>query len=187
MKTPACLRFHAAFASLVNKKKRVNQYKKLRKHFCSTTPNCGLLVTNHVLGICSTLSLLPAWVQGEIEVSPSTWYMQWFSSKFGLSTSSDTMEEITETVRHALTSRYGTPFSRRKVENILCKVYRTRTGSNSDKKFCDIVSLGKCYPHRKVPNYVYPFPPSQNLRTFWWTTTLYGDGRMKTLCFRSMR
>jgi hypothetical protein len=60
LKTLACLSFHAAFATLVNKKKRVIEYKKLRQHFCSTTKNCDLLVTNHVLDICSCLGLLPS-------------------------------------------------------------------------------------------------------------------------------
>jgi hypothetical protein len=131
------------FATLVNKKKRVIEYKKLRQHFCSTTKNCNLLVTNHILGICSCLGLLPSWVRGEIEVSPSSRYMQWFSSRFNLPTSRDSMEQLAETVRHALTKRYQTPFSRRKVENVLCKVYRSRTGSLSDKKFCDLVFPGQ--------------------------------------------
>jgi hypothetical protein len=135
LKTLACLRFHAAFSTLVNKKNRVIEYKKLRQHFCSTTKNCDLLVTNHVLGICSCRGLLPSWVRGEIEVSPSSRYMQWFSSRFKLPTSSDSMEQLTErTVRHALTERYQTRFSRREVENVLCKVYRSPTGSLSDKE-----------------------------------------------------
>jgi hypothetical protein len=54
----SCLHFHAAFALLVDKKKRETQYKRLRKHFCSNTDNCDLLVTNYVLGICSCLGLL---------------------------------------------------------------------------------------------------------------------------------
>ena len=139
LKTLTCLRFHAAFATLVHKKRRAAQYKKLRKHFCSTTSNCDLLVNNHVLGICSCLGLLPSWVRGEIEVSPSSRYMQWFLGKFKLPATVDSMEQITETIRHALSSRYQIPFSRRKVENILCKVYRTRSGSLSDKKFCYLI------------------------------------------------
>jgi hypothetical protein len=43
------------------------------------------------------------------------------------------MEQLTETVRHALTERHQTSFSRWKVENVLCKVYRSRTGSLSDE------------------------------------------------------
>ncbi len=143
LKTQACLRFHAAFATLVHKKRRAIQYKKLRKHFCSTTPNCDLLVTNHVLCICSCLGLLPSWVRGEVEVASSNRYMQWFLSRFKLPATADSMEQITETVRHALSTRYQIPFSRRKVENVLCKVYRTRSGSHSDKKFCDLVFPGQ--------------------------------------------
>jgi hypothetical protein len=64
LKTLACLQFHAAYGWLLDKKKRAIQYKKLRRHFCSTTTNCDLLITNHVLGISSCLGLLPAWVRG---------------------------------------------------------------------------------------------------------------------------
>jgi hypothetical protein len=82
LKTPACLRFHAAFATLVQRKKRVIEYKKLQKHFLTTTENCDLLVANHVRHICSCLDLHPSWVQDEIEVSSSSRYMHCFSSKF---------------------------------------------------------------------------------------------------------
>jgi hypothetical protein len=53
------------------------------------------------------------------------------------------MEQLTETVRYALTKRYQTRFSRRRVENVLFKVYRSRTGSLSDRKFCDLIFPGQ--------------------------------------------
>jgi hypothetical protein len=132
LKTLSCLRFHAAFASLVDKKKRATQYKKLRKFFCSTTAKSDLLVTNHVLGICLCLGLLPSWVRDKIEVVPSSRFMQWFLlEKFKLPSNAETIEQITENLRHALSSRYGISFTRRMVENVLCKVFRNGTGSNS--------------------------------------------------------
>jgi hypothetical protein len=143
LKTLACLRFHAAFDSLIDKKKRATQYKKLRKLYCSTTPNCDLLVTNHILGIGACLGLLPSWVRDEIEVSGSSRYMKWFLSKFDLPNGADTLDQITETLRHALSTRYQFPFSRRMVENILCKVYRIATESNSDNRFCDLAFAGQ--------------------------------------------
>jgi hypothetical protein len=143
LKTLACLRFHAAFASLVDKKKRATQYKKLRKHFCSNTENCDLLVTNHVLGICSCIGLLPSWVRGEIEISASSRYMKWFSSKFDLPTGPDTLEQISESLRHALSTLTGLQFSLRIVENVLCKVYRNRTLSRADALFCDLAFWGQ--------------------------------------------
>jgi hypothetical protein len=69
--------------------------------------------------------------------------MQWFLGKFKLKATIDLMEQITETIRHALSSRYQIPFSRRKVENILCKVYQTRSGSLSGKNFCDLIFPGQ--------------------------------------------
>jgi hypothetical protein len=143
LKTLACLRFHAAFDSLVDKKKRATQYKKLRKHFCSTTAQCDLLVTNHVLGICSVLGLLPSWVRNEIEVSATSRYMKWFLTKYEIPTGSETVEQITEALKHLLSLRYQIPFSRRHIENILCKVYRNKTNGASDRRFCDIAFPGQ--------------------------------------------
>jgi hypothetical protein len=82
-------------------------------------------------------------VRGEIEVSASSRYMKWFISKFNLPSTAETMEQITETVRHALRSQYQEPFSRRKTENVLCKTYQSRTGSLSDQTFCDLAFLGQ--------------------------------------------
>jgi hypothetical protein len=119
----ACLHLHATFDSLIDKKKHATQYKKLQKHYCSTTTNnCNLLVTNHVLGICACLGMLPSWARGEIEISPSCHYMKWFLEKFNLPSSADTMEQITENLHHILSSCQQIPFSRQKLENIFCKV-----------------------------------------------------------------
>jgi hypothetical protein len=63
--------------------------------------------------------------------------------EFNLPSGSDTLEQITENLRHALTCRYGVPFTRRIVENILCKVYRNRTDSRSDRLFCDLAFMGQ--------------------------------------------
>jgi hypothetical protein len=143
LKTLACLRFHSAFYSLVDKKKRGIQYKKLRRHFCSTTMNVDLLVTNHVLGMCSCLGLLPSWVRTEIEVWSGSRYMQWFFGEFNLPTGPDSVDQITDSLRHLLRFLNGTPFSRRTIENILCKVYRNRTESTSDARFCDLAFRGQ--------------------------------------------
>lgn len=124
-------------------KEESSSVQEITKAFCSNTDNCDLLVTNHVLGICSCLGLLPSWVRGEIEVSATSRYMKWFLNRFNLPSGPDTMEQITETIKHALGSCYGVPFSRRKVENVLCKVYRNRTDSTSDKRFCDLVFPGQ--------------------------------------------
>jgi hypothetical protein len=143
LKTLACLRFHAAYGSLIDKKKRALQYKKLRIHFCSSTENVGLLITNHVLGISSCLGLLPAWVRGEIELSPSNRSAKWFLEKFNLPSNIETVEQITENLRHALSTRYGITVTRRTGENILCKIYRLRTESTSDSSFFDLAFKGQ--------------------------------------------
>mgnify|MGYP000388264796 CR=1 FL=1 len=131
---------------MVEKKNRSIQYKKLRELFCSTTLNVDLLITNHILGICSCLGLLPTWVRSEIEVSATkSRYIQWFLEYFTLPSCPDTLEQIMENLRSTLSSRYGVLFTRRKLENILCKVYRNRTGSTSDQKYYDLAFLGQIF------------------------------------------
>jgi hypothetical protein len=69
--------------------------------------------------------------------------MKCFLEKFELASSADTIEQITENLLHALSSCYGIAFSRRMVENVLCKVFRNRTGSNSNRLFCDLAFEGQ--------------------------------------------
>jgi hypothetical protein len=143
LKTHACLRFHAAFGSLVDKKKRATQYKKLRVHFCSNTKNADILVTNHVLCIASCLGLLPGWVRGEVEVGPSCRYMKWFRETFDLPSGADTTEQITENVSHVLSSRNNLRISVRKAENVLCKTFRTKTKTKKVELFWDLAFWGQ--------------------------------------------
>jgi hypothetical protein len=102
-----------------------------------------LLIRNHVLGFCSCLGLLPSWLQDKIEVAASNRYMKWFLGEFNLPGTPYTMEQITESLKHALSTSHGIPFSSRKVKNVLCKVYRNQTDSTSDKRFCDLAFKGQ--------------------------------------------
>jgi hypothetical protein len=69
--------------------------------------------------------------------------MKWFLDKFDLPSNAETIDQITENLRHALSSRYGITFTRRMVENVLCKVFRNRTGSISDRLFWDLAFNGQ--------------------------------------------
>jgi hypothetical protein len=82
-------------------------------------------------------------VRGEIEIAASSRYVKWFLEEFNLPSGSDTLEQITENLRHALTCRYGVPFTRRTVKNILCKVYRIWTDSRLDRLFCNLAFMGQ--------------------------------------------
>jgi hypothetical protein len=143
LKTLACLRFHAAFGDIICKKKRATQYKKLRSHFSSTTKNCDVLVTNHVLAICSCLGLLPAWVRREVEIPPSGRVMKYFIDTFDLESSPDTVDQIVGSLIYTLGKQWGIVFTRRHLENILCKTFRCCTDSGSDHKFCDLAFFGQ--------------------------------------------
>jgi hypothetical protein len=82
------------------------------------------------------------------------------------------MRCLAGTESHSLGGRLRTFFAR----SIELVQVATRT-----KSVAILYSLGKCYSHWKVPDYVYHSRPIQNLRIFWWTTTLYEDGRLITL------
>jgi hypothetical protein len=69
--------------------------------------------------------------------------MKWFLSRFDLPSGPDALEQITESLKHGLSSSTGLPFSRRKVKNILCKVYQNRTENTADSRFCNLVFPGQ--------------------------------------------
>jgi hypothetical protein len=110
-----------------------------------------------MLAISSCLGLLPAWVRDEIEVSPSSRYMKWLAEEYHLIMSRETADQITESLAIVLQKRFGGYFSKRMVENILCKVYRRRTNNKSDEKFWDLLfprqMLFSCEGEALVINY----------------------------------
>ena len=123
VKTLSCLQFYASFNDLVCKKERKTQYKKLLAIFCSETPDCRVLTTNHMLAISSCLGLLPSWVRDKIEVSPTSRYMKWLAKGYNLTMTKETAQQITKSLVVLLSHQFGGHFSKRKIENILCKVY----------------------------------------------------------------
>ena len=166
LKTLTCLRFYASFSKLVCKKTRKLQYKKLLTMYCSETPDCKVLTTNHMLAISSCLGLLPSWVRDKIEVSSSSWYMKWLAEEYHLMMTKELVQQIAESMRTVLTQRFGGYFSMRKVENILCKVYRRKNNNKSEERFCDLIfpeqmlfsgegdDLVITYPGRRPPTRV---------------------------------
>jgi hypothetical protein len=143
LKTLTCLQFYASFNKLVCKKSRTLEYQKLLTMFCSETPDCKVLTTNHMLAISSCFGLLPTWVRDEIEVTKSSRYMKWLAEEYHLTMTTGTVQQITEGLKTVLTKRFGGYFSIRKLENILCKVYRRRNNSRSDDTFCDLIFPGQ--------------------------------------------
>ena len=96
-----------------------------------------------MLAISSCLGLLPSWVRDEIEVSPTSRYMKWLAKEYNLTMTKETAEQITESLVVLLSHRFGGRFSKRKIENILCKVYRRKTNNKSDERFCDLIFAGQ--------------------------------------------
>jgi hypothetical protein len=70
----------------------------------------------------------------------------------------ETAQQITESLMTVLTKRFGGYFSRRKLENILCKVYRRKNNNKSDERFCNLIFPGQMLFSCDGDNLVITYP-----------------------------
>lgn len=93
------------------------------------------------MAIAGTLGLLPLWVTTEIEIHRGR-SITWLLTKFfpdKKERSKIKVDDVISNVMAALITRCEDNFSRRTVENIVCKVFRRHTKNNSDGLFHDIL------------------------------------------------
>jgi hypothetical protein len=134
LKMITCLYSHAVHSTRKSKKDKVIAYKelllRLKKNFA---PQVGTLIMGHSMAIMSQIGLLPAWIRDHVRVEVESRYIQHFRSRFSLDEELFCLgcNRFMKVVQGALVSRFGTPFSIRKVENILCKVYRIDQGGDT--------------------------------------------------------
>jgi hypothetical protein len=123
------------------KSERQSAYKEVRQALAAIFPYVDVLGGNHLVAIAGTLRLLPLWVTTEIEIHkgrPVTWLL----SKFFTDTSERAkikVDDVVSNIMAALKTRSSGDFSRRTVENIVCKIFRRHTKNQSDGLFYDIL------------------------------------------------
>jgi hypothetical protein len=135
------LLLHFTTPNIKVKSERRSAYKEVRHLLADIFPYVDVLGGNHLVAIAGTLGLLPLWVTGEIEIHRDhsiTWLLTKFfpDKKERLKIMVD---NVISNVMAALTTRSEDNFTRRTVENIVCKVFRRYTKTNSDALFHDIL------------------------------------------------
>jgi hypothetical protein len=97
---------------------------------------------NHLVAIAGTIGLLPLWVTTEVEIHNRSRPMNWLMTKFfdnPKERSQIKADDVIANLTAALKNRYTGNFSRRMVENIICKLFRKYTKNQSDTRFHDIL------------------------------------------------
>ena len=123
------------------KSEQRSAYKEVRCLLADIFPYVDVLGGNHLVAIAGTLGVLPLWVTSEIEIHKGR-SITWLLTKFFPDKQERTkikVDDVVANVKAALTTRCDTNFSRRTVENIVCKVFRRYTKNKSDAWFHDIL------------------------------------------------
>jgi hypothetical protein len=124
------------------KAERRTAYEKVRSALADVFPYIDVLGGNHLAAIAGTLGILPLWVTTEIEIDKTGRSFEWLLTKFfdnERERSSIKPDDVISNLMAALKTRFVGDFSRRSVENIVCKVYRRHTKSKTDRRFFDIL------------------------------------------------
>jgi hypothetical protein len=119
-------------------------YKEVRHKLAAIFPYVNVLGGNHLVAITGTMGMLPLWVPSEIEIHKGRsmkWLLEKFLDKEGQSKIKG--NKVIANVMAALKTRNATEFSKRHVENIVCKVFHRYTKNKSDGLFFDIVVPGQ--------------------------------------------
>jgi hypothetical protein len=130
------------------KAERRTAYEKVRSALADVFPYIDVLGGNHLAAIAGTLGILPLWVTTEIEIDKTGRSFEWLLTKFfdnERERSSIKPDDVISNLLAALKTRFVGDFSRRSVENIVCKVYRRHTKSKTDRRFFDIL-----YPNQNL-------------------------------------
>ena len=117
-------------------KLKAREYQKLYK-LLNKIPRVGPLNANHLLGLMALCGVIPV-ILFEEEVGGATKGYERLDEKHFLQKKNISHEEVKEKLGNALKQRLGTKPTKRKVENILCKV-RRRMKNNSDRLYVDLV------------------------------------------------
>jgi hypothetical protein len=124
------------------KAERRSAYEKVRSSLANVFPYIDVLGGNHLAAIAGTLGILPLWVTSEIEIDKTGRSFEWLLAMFFENEKERSLvkpDDVISNLMAALKTRFVGDFSRRSVENIVCKVYRIHTKSNSDRRFFDIL------------------------------------------------
>jgi hypothetical protein len=123
------------------KSERHTAYKDVRHALADIFPYVDVLGGNHLVAIAGTLGVLPLWLTSEIEIHKGR-PMKWLLAKFFDNEKERNKlkpDDVISNILAALKTRFAGDFTRRTVENIVCKVFRRHTKNKTDEQFRDIL------------------------------------------------
>ena len=105
-------------------------------------PDCATLIGNHIVGMMSSVGLLPMWMQQEAFFDPESRSAEYFRTTYEIpnAKSKTSWQKIILTLQSSLENRIGRSFFSRLIENLLCKAYRS-IGNN--RTFHDVILLSQ--------------------------------------------
>jgi hypothetical protein len=127
-----------------DKKDRAAFYEKTRKAIASEIPNAGSLITNHLMGVFSSVGLVPLWFGEEHSVETSSLSIKFYTAEKGLAKGKPAAQRFLDSLSGALQSRHGIPATRKYAENVGCKIFRITGTDGSDTLFADLYFQNQC-------------------------------------------
>jgi hypothetical protein len=145
--TVYCLHVFAAYAKTSSTKQREIHYKTISKKLAEIWDGVGVLAASHSILQKSCLGLLPAWCRDFAIMDPENRVVLFFNERFRLHKKLNTAEldRFFKTLAQRFKVAFNKSFSKRVLENILCKAYRIlnyKVGQRQPK-WCDTLVPGQ--------------------------------------------
>lgn len=147
--TSYCLHVLAAYSGPAMDKVREDQYRKISRELSELWEGAGILVTSHSINQKACLGLLPAWCRDYAITDPTSRVVQYFNDEFELKKKLNATElrRFMKTLAQRFQVAFERTFTKRVLENILCKVYRVlnnpKTNKSVKEKWCDTLQQGQ--------------------------------------------
>ena len=123
------------------------RYQSIHKSIQNILPDCGVLITNHIIGMLSIVGLLPEWVQHEIMFDNTTRSAKFLREMYSLKEGSTQAgyRNLLSTLRTALENNIGRCFPPRILENVVCKLFREKSpdAESRNARFVDFLLLNQ--------------------------------------------
>jgi hypothetical protein len=143
-----CLHVCAAYAKPSSKKVRSEHYKKISHALSDIWDGIGPLGANHSINQKACLGFLPSWCRELATVDPTSRVVKFFNDEYQLrkKLNRTELDRFMATLLKRLEVVFGTTFTDRIVENVLCKAFRVLSNKGSKKKtetWCDTLLPGQ--------------------------------------------
>lgn len=123
--TVYCLHIWAAHACPTSSKKKMELYQKISHKLSEMWKGVGVLGISHSVHQKALLGLLPPWCRELAIVEPSSRVIKFFNTRYDLKRKLKGLEldRFFKTWSARFEHLFGYPFSKRYLENVLCKAY----------------------------------------------------------------